>query len=216
MKLILGYILLLVIFSQSANVNKNNKPRIREPGIHNFRVNRLTTFDVNKPATNVTTRVYGGSEAPEGKYKFMIFSMYCPEEDFQKGVFSCSGSLIQENWVLIAAHCFGENLHPSKNSVILAGGKADLSGYVRTRLRMGYYEDIADNDFGVQERRPSNIFVNDWYDVDTKEHDIALIKVQRPFDTQKTIKTVPLSYGKYLNPIWLCKLILSNTPDVKM
>ena len=193
MKLSLGYLLLFVIFSDGArNPNRN-----REPKIHVFRPNKLTSLDVPKTNPNLTTRIYGGSYAPEGKFKYMVFSMYCPDEDFQKGVFSCSASLIKPDWVLLAAHCFGETFRPKSSSVIFAGGQADISSYVRDRLRMKYFDGIDESKYSIQERRANHIYVNDQYNVETKEHDVALVRLQKPFDIGRTIQTVPFSYGQY-------------------
>lgn len=65
-----------------------------------FRVERLNVLlssDCGKPTLN--TRIVGGQEAPKGFWPWQV--------SLQASSHFCGGSLINNQWVLTAAHCVG-------------------------------------------------------------------------------------------------------------
>ncbi|KAL9985424.1 hypothetical protein ACROYT_G007835 [Oculina patagonica] len=101
----------------------------------------------SKPAG---TRIVGGNQAQNGSWPWQAMLAYAGGSQF------CGGSLIDQQWVVTAAHC----VHDTSASEIV--------------VRMGAYKitDIA------QELRVVQIIINDEYDPDTYTHDIALLRLE--------------------------------------
>ncbi|UXX82441.1 S1 family serine peptidase [Roseovarius pelagicus] len=104
-------------------------------------------------------RIVNGDRAKASDWPFIV-SLY---ENEKYGHF-CGGSLINQQWVLTAAHCWppNTNVHPSTFTIHRAGS-----------------DGRQDNDM----RRIAELYLHPGYDPnDADVHDIALIKLDRPFD----------------------------------
>lgn len=96
-------------------------------------------------------RIVGGIEAPEGAFPWQV-SLYSADETPSVGHF-CGGTLINDHWVLTAAHCFEDN-SPVR---VYAGSQSLLAGGVS-------YE-------------AAKVILHEGYDPFTSDNDIALIKL---------------------------------------
>uniref|UniRef100_A0A8C5LSH1 Peptidase S1 domain-containing protein n=1 Tax=Leptobrachium leishanense TaxID=445787 RepID=A0A8C5LSH1_9ANUR len=116
----------------------------------------------------VSGRIVGGADAVHGKWPWQA------AVEYRATYFICGGSLINERWVLSAAHCFEDDPTPSRYSVYL--GLYQLSIYSPEGKRSSV----------------ENIIINSQYNSKTMRADIALLKMTSPF-----------TYSNYILPICL-------------
>jgi len=115
------------------------------------------------------TRVVGGVQATPGSWPWMVMLK-------EQGDHVCGGSLISEQWVLTAAHCFDG--WGSKNAK-------------RWRMLLGKH-DKKKNEATQQNLAVSKIIVIPSYDEYTVEADIALVKLASPAKLNDRVRTVCL------------------------
>ncbi|XP_065345651.1 chymotrypsin-2-like [Cloeon dipterum] len=117
----------------------------------------------------VDPRIAGGSDAPQGQYPFMVSLHYVnPVDNSSKHI--CGATILSENWALTAGGCIiGPNF---LNDHFLYSGSVDLESGGRTHL-------------------PIQVEVHEDYFLGG--FDIAVIKVDPPFDFTDPFKWAPVS-----------------------
>ncbi|KAM4632441.1 transmembrane protease serine 9-like [Discoglossus pictus] len=113
----------------------------------------------------VSSRIVGGTGATEGKWPWQISLRY-------KGSHICGGSLISNQWVMTAAHCFEYSLSPSVYQVRLGAYK----------LAVTSTHELLSN---VQ-----SVTINSLYNGPGSIGDIALLKLSSP-----------VTYTEYILPV---------------
>lgn len=109
-------------------------------------------------------RIVGGQIAQKHSWPWMVAILEKSKEQF------CGGTLIAPQWVLTAAHCVRKKKRKRKIFV-----------------RVGEH-DIYAKDAGEKILKLSKDFPHPDYDFDTITNDIALLKLERPIQTNKTDK----------------------------
>ena len=114
-----------------------------------------------------TDRVFGGREVADGEYPFQVALLKTdslstdPESQYSSQF--CGGTLIAANWVLTAAHCMRTDGNPlAPDAFVVLAGSTDLESGRR----------IA----------PKSIFINQSYDENSMDHDVALVELSEPVD----------------------------------
>ncbi|XP_069591783.1 transmembrane protease serine 9-like [Ranitomeya imitator] len=113
-------------------------------------------------------RIAGGTDAAEGAWPWQVSVSY-------NGIPGCGGSLISDQWVLSAAHCFTKSL--------------SLDLY---RVRLGAHKLDVPNSHEV-EVGVSNVFIHLQYNgiSDTSSSgDVALVRLSRPVTFTRSIRPV--------------------------
>uniref|UniRef100_A0A3Q2EES9 Peptidase S1 domain-containing protein n=1 Tax=Cyprinodon variegatus TaxID=28743 RepID=A0A3Q2EES9_CYPVA len=118
-----------------------------------------------RPSLN--TRIVGGEAAPPGSWPWQV-SLHISKH-------FCGGSLINDQWVLTAAHCV-ESFWNSPNNV---------SAYLGRQSQ----EESNPNEVN---RRASNITIHPDYNSSTVDNDIALIRLSEP-----------VNFTSYISPVCL-------------
>jgi trypsin len=118
-----------------------------------------------KASEELDAQIVGGSQAAAHAYPFMITYGFAPKDHY------CGGSVLNNQWVLTAAHCvYG---YKASDFYVTAGDH---------RISVGGE--------GEQVRRASKIIIHPSYDDNTYNNDIALIKLSSPVTLNSVVKTI--------------------------
>lgn len=133
----------------------------------------FTSIFIAADASSV--RIIGGSSVKPNEIPYLVSIQ-------SGGKHICGGSILNENFVITAARCVEE---PDDLSV--AAGEHNLE----------------DDDGNEQVRGTEEVIVNEYYfrrDRDFGAHDIALIKVDEPFELNERVKAINLPEKKDTYP----------------
>ena len=114
----------------------------------------------------IEPRIVGGSLANPQERGFMAYLVLFDGESFG----SCGGALIEDDWVVTAAHCVDDRT--TRTLKVIPGGQ-----------EVPEPRDIVNNwsEWSAVKR----ILVHQSYDTDTSQNDIALVQLERPVKTGK-------------------------------
>jgi len=122
--------------------------------------------DTDTDPVQVSTRIIGGSEATPGAWPFMAALVRPSAASLFQAQF-CAGALINENWVLTAAHCV-EGMEEGELNIVM--GIHDLGQDTGERFQV------------------RNIIIHPDYNSQSKDNDIALVELSSP----SSAMTIPL------------------------
>ncbi|KAJ8982607.1 hypothetical protein NQ317_005079, partial [Molorchus minor] len=129
-------------------------------------------FTFPKDRKNIPTgRIIGGDVVTPHSYPFMV-AIYVRVSD---QTLFCGGTLINNRWVLTAAHCVYQN--PQYAAVVL--GAQDLTENESTRLVL----------------RSTSFIVHEDWNRKTLRNDLALIKLPKNVTLNEYVNTVDYAYG---------------------
>ncbi|XP_067112211.1 tryptase-2-like [Osmerus mordax] len=116
----------------------------------------------------VRSSIVGGEDAPEGRWPWMVYLALTNGYDS----WSCGGSVLNEEWVLTAAHCVDPS--PLLNLSFARLGTHALTGASK------FYRGI------------SRVSSHTNYDVNRNEYDIALVKLDKKVTYSSQVSPVAL------------------------
>lgn len=126
-----------------------------------------------KSLTQTQQKIVGGTTAVQGDWPWMVALSW---STFSASELFCGGSLINERWVLTAAHCLQqEGVVTSADSFAVFIGGSHLY-----------------NDPG-QLRLVDRVIVHPGYDEVSSDNDLALLKLKTPVTNVETIALLPLA-----------------------
>ncbi|KAG7204746.1 hypothetical protein KM043_005159 [Ampulex compressa] len=125
----------------------------------------LLLFASLAAAQDLSPRIIGGSAASIDNYPYQVSIHY-------NGALYCGGSIISDQWILTAAHC-------------VYGKKA---ANFEIRLESSYHGKD-----GKLVRGITTMIFHEYYDEDSHEYDIALIKLPKPIAWSSKAKPVSLA-----------------------
>ncbi|XP_068692878.1 complement C1r subcomponent-like [Montipora foliosa] len=115
------------------------------------------------------SRIVGGNESQQGWWPWHIGLYHRIGDEF---MLQCGGALISPRWVLTAAHCVDKR-YPHNLKIIVGDHKLDT------------LENTQQEIFAKAVHHPD-------FDFGTYENDIALVKLQKPVELGKFVRTVCL------------------------
>ncbi|XP_050458389.1 chymotrypsinogen B-like [Cataglyphis hispanica] len=141
------------------------------------------------------SRVTGGSEAPEASYPYIVSLQWNINNVHYH---FCAGSILNNQWILTAAHCLHEIFLVGINNVVVKAGKHNIQIVEST-------EQIV---------QIEQIFKHEKYLSSYTFYDIGLIKLKNPLKFTKEIQAIELSQAENesIKTAYLCGwgLILSD------
>uniref|UniRef100_A0A1A9WKL0 Lectizyme n=1 Tax=Glossina brevipalpis TaxID=37001 RepID=A0A1A9WKL0_9MUSC len=120
-------------------------------------------------------RILGGSNAESNSSPFIVSFRY-------NGLIYCSGSILNNNWVITAAHCL----------------KSDLQVYKTSLVAGNIYANQTEN--STQKRNIDYYVINDLYLGGTAPYDVGLVFTKIGFKWTATVAAIALPLSNVIPP----------------
>ncbi|XP_014212719.1 lectizyme-like [Copidosoma floridanum] len=129
------------------------------------------------------TRIVGGKDSEKGRHPWQVSLHWFNKKRGIRPRHVCGGTLLASGWVLTAGHC--QTLSPKRpgGQYMVLAGKHEL----------GTPEDTE------QTRLVEETFVHPEYSGSVGPNDIALMKLERPFELNEYVSTVSLPYADQMH-----------------
>jgi len=126
-------------------------------------------------------RIVGGEVAQPGEWPWIVVHSHGVTDGSQQG--GCGGTLVADNWVVTAAHCFYDN---AGTQVVFANTMSVVIGEHTIRTAQGS-NILSDNDeFDTTLKRKNleieTMIIHENYKSTEQDHDIALLKLKEKLD----------------------------------
>ncbi|XP_064424674.1 transmembrane protease serine 9 [Latimeria chalumnae] len=121
----------------------------------------------SRPALAQANRIVGGSNASRGEYPWQASLRY-------NGIHYCGASVINERWLVTAAHCFAQS-----------SNEKNWKAYLGTLL-------LSATESSVVKAVVKKIAIHHLYDVEASDYDIAMVELESP-----------LVFNKFIQPLCL-------------
>ncbi|XP_014674105.1 PREDICTED: neurogenic locus notch homolog protein 2-like, partial [Priapulus caudatus] len=135
-------------------------------------------------ASNVRETVVGGNSTRRCHFPWQVVI-------YKRGVFHCGGTLLDDSWVLTAAHCGFE----ANGDRVVALRPSDLDIGIGKR-----FSSRRQTEQYAQFRQVRRIIVHPAYSQFTLENDMALLKLQTPVEIGVCVRPVCLPNGNIPRP----------------
>lgn len=192
MKLVLLCVLCGVAYGAGSNVKKRSwlDDVIEKHAKKKHETKEVKTASCGRPVYgNVAERVVGGQEARAYSWPWMVSLR-------SDGRHICGASIISRNFAITAAHCSVEKKERSFIMRLLTRGSWHVRDASRLSLVAGEY-DKSVNEGTEQERRIAEIIVHPGYEDLLNNRDIALMRLEEPFEFRDEVSPVCVADQDY-------------------
>lgn len=140
----------------------------------NFTLTFFVVVSLALASSRSANRIVGGEEAGEHEFPYQISLQWNFNEDGKEIMHFCGGSLLNEYYVLTAAHC--------------RTGYSD-NGHIEV---VAADHDVSSRDGSEQRRLVAEFTIHEAYDNAFGGNDIAVIRVDKPFVLNDKVQTIQL------------------------
>ncbi|KAJ6663522.1 hypothetical protein lerEdw1_009601 [Lerista edwardsae] len=131
-------------------------------------------------------RIIGGFECVPHSQPWHVFI-------YDSQLTRCGGALIDEHWVLTAAHCLGRQVCGVTGRTERTLESRPVS-FLRSNLRIHLGEhDLRKHDYGEQLSRAVKFIRHPDFEPDTLKNDIMLLRLDPPARLSRTIQIIPMA-----------------------
>lgn len=142
----------------------------------------ISSFPFSSRSKEPSLRIYGGQQAAVGQFPFQVaFQQSFKFENFTESIHFCTGSILNENWILTSASCVYED---SDNGL-------EGSSLVNVSLIIGGQQSL--NTGAIYEIDQVVLHPEFEGEPSLYEHNIALVKTTQPIEFNEQVQPIELS-----------------------